>query len=115
MSITVNGNSLEEHLDHEKTKEIIYDVHIQISKHSLYKKPSAKPLSSRGRSGKVKEFKSKEDIFLSIFDLMPNDIQDLMANTTKSKQDEIWNTWNKADKLGKSLPVLLRSIIEDIA
>ena len=113
--ITINGKSLEEHLIDEKVdemKEVIYDVHIQITK-SRYHKPSSKVQNSRGRSGKVKVIKSKGDIFLTAFDGLNEYHQNLMAEASDAEQDKIWESWNKA-KFSSSISDTLANIIDDI-
>jgi len=114
MSITVNNNTLKDHLEEEKAKElkeVIYDINIQITR-SIYKKPSAAK-ASRGRSGKVRLIRSEEDIFLTIFDSLSNEVQDLMIYASKRQQNKIWYRWKKANKSG-SLVDILKDIIIDV-
>lgn len=113
MNIKVNGKSLEEYLDDEKVKEIKYDLHIQVTKHHRYQKPADKTKVVQARSGRAKTIKSNEELFMHAFDRLDDDIQDMMANATRSQQGKIWRKWVKATKTWP-LHELLANIIKEV-
>lgn len=112
--ITVNDKSLDEYLDEEKTKEVVYDVRIQVTKHSLYKRPSDRYIGGhKARSGKVIKIYTEEDLFMHAFDALDEVLQDKMANATRRQQDKVWYKWKKATKTWP-LSELLSEIIKEI-
>ena len=111
--VTVNGKSLDDFLADEKArelKEVVYDIQVSI-KRSVYRKPSAR-LTTRGRSGKVRLIKDKEDIFLVVFDQLDMETQNLLASATTGQQNKVWSAWIKADHSKGTLSEVLTSLIQ---
>jgi hypothetical protein len=111
--IKVNDQDLKDFLADEKAKElkeVVYDIQVSI-KRSVYRKPGARP-TTKARSGKVKLIKSKEDIFLLVFDQLDSATQDLLASATKSQQDKVWSAWLKADHSNGTLSEVLTGLIQ---
>jgi len=94
--IQVNGNSLEAHLDLEKSKEIKVEFHASISKHALYRRSNSRA-GTRGRSHKAKVISSKEEIFMHFLDRLPEDISLSFIDAHSFKQGRVWRAWRKTN------------------
>jgi hypothetical protein len=107
--ITVNNKPLDEHLQDEKVKEVIYDVHIQIRtrQQMIYKKPSGK-VRTKARSGKTKVIKDPSEIFIVFLESLPEDIQDGFIFAKRFQQDRIWDAWTKGPQNAEQLEKIIR-------
>jgi hypothetical protein len=112
--IKVNGQSLNDFLADEKAKElkeVVYDIQVSIRR-SVYRRPSARSGKQSARPGKVKLIKSKEDVFLLVFDQLDTETQELLASATRSQQDKVWSAWLKADHTEAPLNEILTGLIQ---
>jgi len=91
MSITINGQPLNDHLEDEKVKELKVEIHVH---HNIYRRPDSR-VTTKGKSSKVKVVDNQEDIFMHFVDSIDQDIAYKFIDGKVSEQGKVWRAWKK--------------------